>query len=390
VIPLIKVWDYEYGLDGKPLIYEDIRIQSQPSNLILVNPPVDLAPVLQDVKTDGNGYWSVLLPSNANALPANSSYTRSNKYNTKRFQITGTAGPYQCRDLMVDVPVNLPVATTVLNGPLTVPGLLTAQAGLSVVGPVTLPAGSIPDADMVTPPSHPPFTENQITGLQGDLTTLTNNVALRAPIASPTFTGITTAPEFSASGLTGATAGTRYVGATNGGPPTTGTYAVGDTVVDRLYGLFWVCTGAGPPGTWMPVGTGNLKARMHRVAALSITAGSFGVIPFDTVTYDPHGNMTTGAGAKYTCLLAGKYLVTGRAEITNAADRGITSIFKNGVEYARGSDNLNSTTSQGPVGDVVDCAAGDTLDLRIFATTGPATGDNGAALMFMSVAYQGA
>ena len=284
VIPLIKVWDYEYGLDGKPLIYEDIRIQSQPSNLTLVNPPVDLAPVLQDVKTDGNGYWSVLLPSNANALPANSSYTRSNKYNTKRFQITGTVGPYQCRDLMVDVPVNLPVATTVLNGPLTVPGLLTAQAGLSVVGPVTLPAGSIPDADMVTPPSHPPFTENQITGLQGDLTTLTNNVALRAPIASPTFTGTTTAPEFSASGLTGAQAGTRYAGATASGSPTTGTWAQGDVIVDRQ-GFIWVCYTAGTPGSWLRQ-YGPLK-KLYSVALGSGTANAWNALAVGTNVFTP-------------------------------------------------------------------------------------------------------
>lgn len=54
-----------------------------------------------------------------------------------------------------------------------------------------------------------------------------------------------------ASGLTGATSASRYVGATAAGPPTTGTFAVGDFVVTQA-GRIWVCTSAGTPGTWQP------------------------------------------------------------------------------------------------------------------------------------------
>lgn len=50
-------------------------------------------------------------------------------------------------------------------------------------------------------------------------------------------------------GLTGATAATRFVGATTGGAPTTGTFIVGDFVVAHN-GVIWVCTTAGTPGTW--------------------------------------------------------------------------------------------------------------------------------------------
>src|ERR1035437_445025 len=49
--------------------------------------------------------------------------------------------------------------------------------------------------------------------------------------------------------LTGATTATRYVGGTAAGPPTTGTFAVGDFVV-TAEGLVWACTSAGTPGTW--------------------------------------------------------------------------------------------------------------------------------------------
>ena len=50
-------------------------------------------------------------------------------------------------------------------------------------------------------------------------------------------------------GLPGATAASRYAGATASGAPTTGTFAVGDYVVDQT-GAMYVCTTAGTPGTW--------------------------------------------------------------------------------------------------------------------------------------------
>lgn len=58
----------------------------------------------------------------------------------------------------------------------------------------------------------------------------------------------------SVSGITGAVNASRYVGATTGGPPVSGTFAVGDYVVDRAYGIHWTCVTAGSPGTWNPSG----------------------------------------------------------------------------------------------------------------------------------------
>jgi hypothetical protein len=63
-----------------------------------------------------------------------------------------------------------------------------------------------------------------------------------------------TAPVFASSGLgTGSNAASRYVGATVGGHPPTGTYITGDWVVDRT-GSMWVCTAGGTPGSWGQVG----------------------------------------------------------------------------------------------------------------------------------------
>lgn len=57
--------------------------------------------------------------------------------------------------------------------------------------------------------------------------------------------------------LTGAVAATRFVGGTTSGAPTTGTFAVGDFVIDQT-GLVWICTALGTPGTWgsAPVDSG--------------------------------------------------------------------------------------------------------------------------------------
>ena len=60
---------------------------------------------------------------------------------------------------------------------------------------------------------------------------------------------LTSVADLAVSGLTGATAASRYVGATTSGAPASGTFAVGDFVVDQA-GYVWVCVTAGSPGTW--------------------------------------------------------------------------------------------------------------------------------------------
>lgn len=54
-------------------------------------------------------------------------------------------------------------------------------------------------------------------------------------------------------GTTGAAQASRYAGATASGAPATGTFAKGDFIVSRD-GNIYVCTTAGTPGTWVPLG----------------------------------------------------------------------------------------------------------------------------------------
>jgi len=58
-----------------------------------------------------------------------------------------------------------------------------------------------------------------------------------------------------ATGLPGATAASRHAGATASGAPVSGTFAVGDYIIDQT-GKVYVCTVAGTPGTWVQTGGG--------------------------------------------------------------------------------------------------------------------------------------
>lgn len=53
-------------------------------------------------------------------------------------------------------------------------------------------------------------------------------------------------------GLTGATAASRWVGGTVSGAPASGTFLTGDFVISQT-GTIWICTAGGTPGTWAQV-----------------------------------------------------------------------------------------------------------------------------------------
>lgn len=91
------------------------------------------------------------------------------------------------------------------------------------------------------------------------------------------------APDFSATGLTGATAGSRMVGATASGHPTTGSFVSGDWTVDQT-GAAWVCTASGSPGTWVELGSGGSSTAVS--FAVSQTAHGFTVGALTPVLYD--------------------------------------------------------------------------------------------------------
>lgn len=87
---------------------------------------------------------------------------------------------------------------------------------------------------------------------------------------------ITSVSDLAVSGLTGATAATRYVGGTASGAPASGTFAVGDYIITQD-GHVFVCTTAGTPGTWTDAGSvGNLVTSVFsRTGAVVATTGDY-------------------------------------------------------------------------------------------------------------------
>jgi hypothetical protein len=80
---------------------------------------------------------------------------------------------------------------------------------------------------------------------------------------------ITGATSLQATGLTGATQNPiRLVGATTAGAPTTGTYAVGDIIVDNT-ATIWICITAGTPGTWSPNIQSSVQTRSATATAVA-------------------------------------------------------------------------------------------------------------------------
>lgn len=99
----------------------------------------------------------------------------------------------------------------------------------------------------VVAPTSGDYTAGQVT-----------NAADKSSGSVQTFTGIIASPAHSATGLTGATSGARFVGATASGSPLSGTFVTGDVVIDQSGGI-WVCTAGGTPGTWTKIGSTGLQ-----------------------------------------------------------------------------------------------------------------------------------
>ena len=138
-----------------------------------------------------------------------------------------------------------------------------------------LPSQIAHDSGLSAPPSGAPYSSP--TTLANDLENLQYADSIKVPLAGGTMTGELVVPDLKVVGLTGAANTSRYVGATAGGAPTTGTWDVGDWTID-LSGDIWICVVAGTPGTWYDL-----------YVALNITDGTNTLYGVSNVTFQ---NMT--------------------------------------------------------------------------------------------------
>lgn len=225
--------------------------------------------------------------------------------------ITGTAstGPVTSTGLITAVDF----AATGLTGTTAASRYVGAHAGGA---PTT---GSFNAGDFIVDTTNNTFLVCNTTGSPGSWSTIVNRTnpetLTNKTISSGIFTGSGTgsgsinltnfmeATAFISSGkASGSTSSSTYAGGTASGSPATGTYALGDYVIDQT-GNIWICTTAGTPGTWMPVGGGQGIMAAPTTTTSTGTASSGTTDTIDTVL----GNyqFTAVSGRRYKVIHSG-------------------------------------------------------------------------------------
>lgn len=120
-------------------------------------------------------------------------------------------------------------------------------------------------------------------------------------------------------------------------------------------------------------------AEMYRNSALTLTGGNVvTTYPFDTVNYDPNGNLTTGTNAAYTVPVDGYYSALGFTNYSPGAtgDLLYLTLFQNSSEARRGDERIagvaSGTTTAYVVVLRIPCLQGDTLQIKYSMNTGRA------------------
>ena len=129
----------------------------------------------------------------------------------------------------------------------TVPGTPTLSNSTTL--PAQLTGATLTSPNLVLSPTAPTQTAGDNSTKIATTAFVTGAVTSEATARDTAITNAKGLPI----GLTGATSATRFVGGTTSGAPTSGTFAVGDFVIDRTAAI-WICTVAGTPGTWSAIG----------------------------------------------------------------------------------------------------------------------------------------
>lgn len=170
-------------------------------------------------------------------------------------------------------------------------------------------------------------------------------------------------------GLTGATAATRYVGATASGAPASGTFAVGDFVIDRT-GSAWVCTVAGSPGTWVQLGAGGGAALRDLLHVYTITGAIAGGADNPNIFM---GSLSTGANF---------------SNLGNVGNLGSPIRWakhsSQGPQWGPAYDTYPNFTAANPVVAIDLFAAKTVYEVRIFGYVNNGAGINGPSAVLLA------
>lgn len=128
--------------------------------------------------------------------------------------------------------------------------------------------------------------------------------------------------------LAGATAPTRYVGATASGPPSTGSFIVGDFVVDGN-GVVWWCTTAGTPGAWTNAALTTPMGHCGATAGFQPISDVNGAYALFSAAQVLRGGMTFGSNG-LTVPKTGLYRVSAKSYFTGGTNyQGLAMVTRN-------------------------------------------------------------
>jgi len=162
-------------------------------------------------------------------------------------------------------------------------------------------------------------------------------------------------------GLTGATNATRYVGGTANGAPISGTFAVGDFIVDATSSI-WVCVTAGTPGTWATTISNHITLRSATATAkyneITLFTGSTAsqtisapASPIDSVTWsiinNSSVNVTLGFSSNAMYVLGSNTSVTSYT-VTPASAYSFVN-YNGGNWYMTSTNDLTNGTGIIPI-----------------------------------------
>jgi hypothetical protein len=117
--------------------------------------------------------------------------------------------------------------------------------------------------------------------------------------------------------------------------------------------------------------------RVYRASALTLTASSQVIFPYDTVLFDSASGFSTSTH-QYTVEIAGYYKVSAQmlTSVTTAARSFLLSAYHNSAEFSRGLEygTDGGNTPACVVGGAIIglCAVSDTLEIYYYATSADA------------------